>query len=79
MEYFEVYKKTKEIIVEYLNVDENEVQPDTNLIEALCIDSIAMVELGFRFSDTFSVPMIDGSMNLSVMQDLVAFIHEKMQ
>ena len=77
MNYDEVYDKTKEIIVKYLRIDENEIKPETNLIDELCIDSIALVELGFRFSETFDIPMIDGSNNLFIMKELTEFIFKE--
>lgn len=79
MDYNEVYNKTKEIIIGYLKLDENELNPDTNLLDDLCIDSIALVELGFRFSEEFGIPMIDGSMDLFVMKDVVKHICETMK
>lgn len=75
----EIYEKTKEIIVDYLNVDENEVGEDTNLVVDLCADSIALVELGFRFSETFSIPMVEGDSDLFIMKNLVNSIIDKMQ
>jgi acyl carrier protein len=74
MDYNEVYEKTKEIIVDYLRVDASEVMPETNLVDELCADSIALVELGFRFSETFGIPMIEGNPDLFVMKNLVDFI-----
>ncbi|KNY26968.1 acyl carrier protein [Pseudobacteroides cellulosolvens] len=79
MNYDEVYQKTKELIVEYLRVDEKEVEPHTNLVDELCADSIAIVELGFRFSETFSIPMIEGDPELYVMKNLVDSIYAKIQ
>ncbi len=79
MNYDEVYEKTKELIVDYLRVDEKEVQPDTNLVDELCADSIAIVELGFRFSETFSIPMMEGDPELFVMKNLANSIYEKIQ
>ncbi len=75
----EVFEKVKEIVVEYLNVEENEVDTGTNLVDDLCADSIALVELGFRFSETFSIPMVEGDSELFIMKNLVNFIMEKMQ
>lgn len=75
----EVFEKVKEIVVEYLNVEENEVDVGTNLVDDLCADSIALVELGFRFSETFSIPMIEGDSELFVMKNLVNLIMENMQ
>jgi len=79
MNYNEVYEKTKEIIVDYLRVDEKEIMPETNLGDELCADSIALVELGFRFSETFGVPMIEGNPDLFVMKNLVDFISNNMK
>ncbi|AEV68468.1 acyl carrier protein [Acetivibrio clariflavus] len=75
----EVFEKVKEIIVDYLNLDESEINADTNLVEELCLDSIALVELGFRFSETFSIPMVEGDPDLFIMKNLVNFIIEKME
>jgi acyl carrier protein len=79
MEKNEVYDKVKEIIVDYLRVNENEVNPKTNLVEELCADSIALVELGFRFSETFSIPMVEGDADLFIMENLVDYIMEQMK
>jgi len=45
MNYDEIYDKAKQMIAEYLRVDENEITPKTNLVDDLCADSIALVEL----------------------------------
>ncbi len=79
MEKNEIYNKVKEIVVNYLRVNEDEVRPETNLVEELCADSIALVELGFRFSETFSIPMVEGDSELFVMNKLVDYIDKQMK
>lgn len=79
MEYNEIYDRTRELIVDYLKVDAEEITPQTNLVEDLCIDSIALVELGFKFSETFSVPMIEAQPEIFIMQNLVDFIRNEMR
>jgi acyl carrier protein len=79
MEKNEIYDKVKEIVVNYLRVNEDEVKPNTNLVEELCADSIALVELGFRFSETFSIPMVEGNADLFIMNNLVDYIDAQMQ
>ncbi|GAE88144.1 acyl carrier protein [Acetivibrio straminisolvens] len=74
MNYEEIFSKAKELIADYLKVDENEITPETNLVDDLCADSIALVELGFRFSETFSVPMIEAKPDLFIMDNVVKFI-----
>ncbi len=76
MDYNEFYSKSKEIIVDYLRLDEEEIKPETNIVDELCADSIALVELGFRFSEEFSVPMIDPSPDLFVFKNLVDHLYK---
>ena len=57
-DYTEIYNKTKDIIVDYLRLEERDYTKD-RLVEDLCVDSIALAELGFRISEAFSIPMID--------------------
>lgn len=78
MNYEEIYDKTRAIIADYLRVDETEVTPETNIVDDLFADSIALVELGFRFSETFSIPMIEGTPELFVMKELVSYIQKQM-
>jgi acyl carrier protein len=79
MEKAEVYEKVKEIVVDYLRLNEDEVMPETNLVEELCADSIALVELGFRFSETFSIPLVEGDSTLFIMNNLVDYIYGQIQ
>jgi acyl carrier protein len=79
MDYNEVYAKTKSLIVEYLRINEDELQPETNLVDELGIDSIAMVELSFQFSETFQVPMIDADPDLYVMKNLVDYLYNQVK
>ena len=74
----EVFDKVKKIVVDYLRVNENEVNPETDIVGELCADSIALVELGFRFSETFSIPMIEGDSQLYIIKNLVNHILEQM-
>lgn len=79
MLYNEVYEKTKAIIVEYLRVNPDEITPETNLIDELCVDSIALVELGFRFSDAFAIPMIESDSELFITKKLVDYIFQQIK
>ncbi|NLD49725.1 MAG: acyl carrier protein [Clostridiaceae bacterium] len=77
MDYNEIYSKTKSIIVDYLRIDSDELKPETDIIVDLCVDSIAMVELSFRFSEAFCIPMLEVDAELFVMKNLVDYIYEK--
>lgn len=79
MSHDEIYQKTKELIVDYLRVEEGEVSLETDLVEDLYADSIALVELGFKFSETFSIPMIDAQPELFVVKNIVDFVKKSME
>lgn len=77
MDYQEVYERTKSILMDYLRVNSEEISPDTHLVNDLIVDSIAMVELGFRLAETFSIPMPQPSEELFIMKNLVQFLTEQ--
>jgi acyl carrier protein len=77
MDYQTVYDQTKAILMDYLRVNEDEIKPLTNLVDDLMVDSIAMVELGFRFAETFSIPMPQPTEELYIMKNLVQFMTDQ--
>ncbi|HHX18011.1 MAG TPA: acyl carrier protein [Clostridium sp.] len=74
MKYNDIYQKARQIIADYLRVEENEVNLETDLVEDLCADSIALVELGFKFSEVFSVPMMDAQPESFIVKNIVDFL-----
>ena len=76
MTYDEIYQKAREIIADYLRVEEDEVHLETDLVEDLCADSIALVELGFKFFRSFLVPMMDARPESFVLKNIVDFVKE---
>ena len=52
-------QKVKEIIVDQLGVDENEVTEDAHFIEDLGADSLDTVELVMAFEEEFSIEIPD--------------------
>jgi acyl carrier protein len=77
MEYKTVFDKTKQILMDYLRVNEDEITPDTHLVNDLIADSIALVELGFRFAETFNIPMPQPNEELYIMKNLVQFLTDQ--
>jgi acyl carrier protein len=76
--YLYVYRTANRIISSYLRLRENELQPDTHIVDDAGADSLALVELGFQISETFGVPLVDTSGNKLVFKDLVQYIVEQM-
>lgn len=79
MEQSAVYQQAKQIITEYLRLKDDEIQPDTHIVDDAGADSLALVELGFRFSETFGVPIVDTGDDKLIFKNLVRYIEDHMQ
>jgi acyl carrier protein len=55
----EIENKVKQIIVDELGVDENEVTPNARFIDDLGADSLDTVELVMRFEEEFGIEIPD--------------------
>ena len=73
-----IYNETKEIITTYLRLKEDELQPDSHIVDDIGADSLALVELGFQISEKFGVPLLDTSDDKLIFKNLVAYIEENM-
>jgi acyl carrier protein len=73
----DIYEKMKDILVEYFRLDEDEVTPDTHLIDDLGADSIAIVEMSFRISECFSVPIVEADKDLLVVKKMAEEIYNQ--
>lgn len=73
----EIYEKTKEIITGYLRLEKDEIHEETHMVDDLNADSIALVELGFRISETFSIPILEPNDDLMVFKNVVSHIYEQ--
>ncbi len=79
MNYDDIYQRAKEVIADYLRVEENEVNLETDLVEDFCADSIALVELGFKFSEIFSIPMMDAQPESFIVKNIVDFVKDNIK
>ena len=77
-----VYERVKHIVVNTLMVDEAIVNEDSNFMEDLDADSLAMVELIMAFEeeffpgdDGFRVPDEDAG-NIATIRDAVTYLKE---
>ncbi len=77
-----IYDRVKEIVVEQLGVEENEVVPSANFIDDLGADSLDLVELIMSLEEAFSdsskkveIPDEDAEKILTV-QDAVDYIKD---
>ena len=77
-QYDYVYNTARALISNYLRLAEDELQPDSHMVDDIGADSLALVELGFQISETFGVPMVDTSGNKLVFKHLVDYILQTM-
>ncbi|HEU4439006.1 MAG TPA: acyl carrier protein [Methylomirabilota bacterium] len=72
-----VEERVKEIIVEQLGVEEDEVQPAAKFIEDLGADSLDTVELVMAFEEEFDLEIPDeDAEKIATVGDAISYIKE---
>ena len=70
--------KIKEIVVEQLGVDAEQVVPEANFVEDLGADSLDTVELIMAFEEEFDVEIPDtDAEKIKTVQDVIDYIESK--
>ncbi|NLW33712.1 MAG: acyl carrier protein [Fibrobacter sp.] len=67
----QIFNKVSEILTTYLRLAPDEVQPESHIVNDLGADSLAMVEIGFLFTEAFEIPMINPSEKNMIIKYLV--------
>lgn len=71
----DTYKKVKEIIIDTLSFEGDEIQPESSFVDDLKADSLDMVELTMALEENFGLTIPDEEIkNLKTVQDVVAYI-----
>ena len=71
-------EKVKDIIVEQLGVNPEQVTPQASFIEDLGADSLDIVELDMAFEEEFSVEVPDeDAEKLQTVGDVIKYIEER--
>ncbi|SHJ77620.1 acyl carrier protein [Hathewaya proteolytica DSM 3090] len=69
-----IFEEIKEVIVDTLSCDENEVREDTRLIEDLGADSLDAVELNMALEDKLGVEIPDDLLlKIKTVGDIVEY------
>ncbi len=72
-----LFDEVKEVIVEQLNVDENEVTPEANFVEDLGADSLDVVEMVMALEEKFGIEIPDSDAeNIKTVQDVIDYIEK---
>lgn len=75
----EIFSKVSAILTEYLRLDEGEVKPESHIVDDIGADSLAMVEIGFKFSEAFGIGMLAPNDDNMVISNLVRQIEAEMK
>jgi acyl carrier protein len=73
-----VAEKVKQIIVEQLGVDENQVDPSASFVDDLGADSLDIVELVMAFEEAFDLDIPDDEAEkIKTVKDAIDYIEAK--
>ncbi|NLV91240.1 MAG: acyl carrier protein [Firmicutes bacterium] len=74
----DVFEKVREIVVEQLGVESDDVTPQASFIDDLGADSLDIVELIMAFEEEFDFEIPDeDAEKISTVEDAVNYIKEK--
>lgn len=73
-----VFEKVKEILVDQLGVNEEEINLETNLMDDLGADSLDFFQVVMELEDEFKIK-IDNGENLKTVEDAVKYIENAIE
>lgn len=74
------FENVRDIIVDTLSCDKDQVKLDTNLAEELEADSLELVELSMALGEQFGVTIADEDLEkVKTVQDILDYLKEKQQ
>ena len=76
----EVFDKIKDIIIELLDIDEDEITPEARFREDLEADSLDLVELIMEFEESFGGEISDeDAQTITTVGEAVKYVETRMQ
>ena len=80
MEHEEIFAKVKEVIVDQLSVEEDDVTADASFFDDLGADSLDIVELVMALEDSFGISIPDeDAESIKTVGDAVDYIAANME
>lgn len=72
------FETVRNIIVDTLSCDQEQVAPETNLVEDLEADSLELVELSMALQETLGVGIDDNDLDsIKTVQDILDYLNAK--
>ena len=76
---WEMLEKVMDMLAKQLRIDVNTLEPDTNIVEDLCADSLDIVEMLMEIESKFGITVSDEeAMELKTIRDVADFIESKL-
>ena len=73
----EVMAKLKELVMDRLNVEEDQIKPEASFVEDLGADSLDIAELVMEFEDEFDLEIPEDEQGIRTINAAVDFISGK--
>lgn len=75
----EIFSKIKDILVDQLSAEEDEIKMDSNFIDDLNADSLDIVELVMAMESEFDIEIPDeDAEKIKTVEDAVSYVKERM-
>lgn len=75
-----MFEKVRDIIAEKLNVDAEEIKPESSIIDDLGADSIDLIELIMNLEEEYGISISDEeAVKLKTVKDVVDFINTQVE
>lgn len=71
-----IFESLKGIVAGYLRYDESKITLTSHMMDDLAADSLSLVEIGFRISEFFEIPIIEPDEKYLIFDNLVGHIQE---
>jgi acyl carrier protein len=74
----EIFEKVRDIIIDQLGVDEEEVKPESSFVDDLGADSLDIVEVVMALEEEFEIEIPDeDAEHIRTVEEAVEYIQEK--
>ena len=73
-----VYEKLKELILSQFGIDEDQLTPDTDIVDDLGADSLDVMEMLMALEEEYGILVVDDDVSeLRTISEIVEFVESK--